>query len=105
MRRKQGVLIPIEQSIIRAAIQLRSQGIEEVYGFQVAKEMKDDKGKPFRWGYGTLYRAFERLEDMGFLSSRWEDAMPVEQHRPRRRYYQLTDHQCPQNGKPTGGDT
>jgi len=95
MRRKQGALVPFEQSIIRAAIQLRSQGVGEFHGFQIAKEIGDTRGTRFLTGYGTLYRALGRLEQMGLLKSRWEETLPAEQHRPRRRYYRLTDHLSP----------
>jgi hypothetical protein len=91
MRRKEGTLIPIEQSILEAAIQLRKQGAEEFHGFQIAKEIKDQKEARLLTGYGTLYRALDRLQQQGFLSSRWEDPISAaEQNRPRRKYYQLT---------------
>ena len=90
MRRKQGVLLPIERSILEEAARLHQQGVEEFHGFQIAKEIKGQKGARFLTGYGTLYRALERLQQMGFLHSRWEDTLPDEQNRPRRRYYRLT---------------
>lgn len=39
-------------------------------------------------GHGTLYKALARLEDMGLLTSQWEQEPP--DHRPRRRLYELT---------------
>lgn len=39
---------------------------------------------------GSLYPILGRLEDRGWLSSRWEDVDPSEKERPRRRYYKLT---------------
>lgn len=39
---------------------------------------------------GSLYPILRRLEDHGWLSSRWEDLDPTEEGRPRRRYYKLT---------------
>jgi PadR family transcriptional regulator PadR len=39
---------------------------------------------------GTLYPLLDRLEDAGWLRSRWEDTDPAEQGRPRRRFYVLT---------------
>jgi len=91
MRKKQGVLLPIELSILEAARQLRIQGVEEFHGFQIAKEIKGQKGSRFLTGYGTLYRALGRLQQQGFLTSRWEELLPTEQHRPRRRYYKLIE--------------
>jgi PadR family transcriptional regulator PadR len=90
MRRKAGVLIPIERSILSTAVQLRGQGVHEFHGFQIAKAMKDREEARHLTGYGTLYRALERLEQQGFLRSHWEDPLPADQNRPRRRLYQLT---------------
>ena len=41
-------------------------------------------------GTGTLYPLLLRLEDAGWLSSRWEDIEPSKEGRPRRRYYVIT---------------
>lgn len=39
---------------------------------------------------GSLYPILGRLEDNGWVSSRWEDIDPADEGRPRRRYYRLT---------------
>jgi DNA-binding PadR family transcriptional regulator len=39
---------------------------------------------------GTLYPILLRLEQAGWLESRWEVETPQELGRPRRRFYQLT---------------
>lgn len=44
-----------------------------------------------RIGSGTLYPALMRMEDAGWLSSRWEEGDPATMGRPRRRFYDLTD--------------
>lgn len=91
MRRKVGTLVPLEASILDAAIRLRLGGQEEVHGFLLAKAMRDDAGAKRLTAYGTLYRALERLEGFGFLDSRWEDAsIAAETGRPPRRFYRLT---------------
>ena len=91
MRRKKGQLIPIERSILTAAVQLCSQGVEEFHGFRLAKEIKDQEGARLLTAHGTLYRALGRLEQQGFLHSTWEDPMvAAEENRPRRKLYRLT---------------
>lgn len=91
MRRKPGTLLPIEVSILKAAMQLRMQGANEFHGFQIAKEIKDWKGARLLTGHGTLYRALDRLQQSGFLTRQWEDPIiAAEQNRPRRRFYKLT---------------
>ena len=39
---------------------------------------------------GTLYPILLRLEDAGWLTSRWEELNPREAGRPRRRLYSMT---------------
>ena len=91
MRRKAGTLIPIEQSILAAALMLLTAGEEEFHGYQMAKEIKGQTDARLLTGHGTLYRALERLEQAGFLGSRWEDPMVAAQDgRPRRKLYKLT---------------
>ncbi len=91
MRRKTGSLVPLEVSILEAALRLRRDRVDEVHGFQLAKVMRDDAGARRLTAYGTLYRALERLEGFGFLDSRWEDAtIAAETGRPPRRFYRLT---------------
>jgi DNA-binding PadR family transcriptional regulator len=41
---------------------------------------------------GTIYPMLARLEKSGWLESRWEDAGPENEGRPRRRLYRLTGH-------------
>ena len=84
-------MVPLEASILDAAIRLRLGGQEEVHGFLLAKALRDDAGAKRLTSYGTLYRALERLEGFGFLDSRWEDAwIAAETGRPRRRFYRVT---------------
>ena len=81
MRRKAGALVPFEKWILDTA---NTVGCE-FYGFQLAKQLKN---RPKVIERGTLYRALQRLEDMGYLTSRWEE---TNENKPRRRYYKLTD--------------
>src|SRR2546425_11071718 len=73
MRRKDGSLFPLEVSILEAALSLRRQGSAEVYGFLLAKTIRDRDQARRLTAYGTLYKALERLERLGYLESRWED--------------------------------
>lgn len=92
MRRKQGALIPIEQSILIAAMLLRARGDEEFHGFRIAREIKARADARLLTAHGTLYRALGRLEKQGYLNSRWEDpALAAEESRPRRKLYKITD--------------
>jgi len=55
---------------------------EEVYGFELSRA----SGLPS----GTIYPILRRLEDEGWLASRWEDISQEQEGRRRRRYYRLT---------------
>lgn len=91
MRRKQGVLIPIEVSVLEAALTLRGQGTEAAHGFLLAKVIQESTGARSLASHGTLYRALHRLERAGFLESFWEDPrLALEQGRPTRRFYKVT---------------
>ena len=53
------------------------------YGFDIV----DITGMPS----GTVYPALRRLEDAGYLLSKWEtERAAYAQNRPRRKYYELT---------------
>jgi DNA-binding PadR family transcriptional regulator len=53
----------------------------ELHGFAVSKAA----GRPT----GSVYPILARMEQAGWLESRWEDGHPDE-GRPRRRFYSLT---------------
>jgi DNA-binding PadR family transcriptional regulator len=91
MRRKAGTLVPLELDICEAAAALRSRGIDQFHGYQIARTIGDAANVRLLTAYGTLYRALARLEKMGLLRSRWEDpAIPARENRPGRRLYTLT---------------
>jgi DNA-binding PadR family transcriptional regulator len=91
MRRRSGTLVPLEQAICATAAALRRRGATEFYGYQLAKELAQDVDRRLLTAYGTLYRALSRLEAMGLLQSRREDAeIAARENRPGRRLYRLT---------------
>jgi PadR family transcriptional regulator, regulatory protein PadR len=91
MRRSPGSLVPLELSILWAAVKLRRRGIEEFHGYQLAKHLADVSDRKQLTAYGTLYRALGRLESMGMLQSAWEDPRrAAADNRPGRRLYTLT---------------
>jgi PadR family transcriptional regulator PadR len=91
MRRKPGTLVPLEEAICETAADLLARGVERFHGYELAKRMGDLTDRKLLTAYGTLYRALARLEQMGLLTSEWEDpAIPARENRPGRRLYQLT---------------
>jgi len=91
MRRKEGSLVPLEVSILEASVSLASRGVPEAHGFHLAKQIRDGHGARRLTAYGTLYKALDRLQRIGYLESRWEDpALAAADARPRRRFYRMT---------------
>lgn len=91
MRRKSGVILPLEASILGTAIELARAGVEEFHGFELAKRLRDDEGRRNLTAHGTLYKALARMEKAGLLSSTWEDPeLGAAEGRPRRRLYSIT---------------
>jgi PadR family transcriptional regulator PadR len=69
------------QLVLRA---LLAEPTQEMYGLQICEQA----GLPS----GTIHPILARLErEHGWLTSRWEDVVPQEEGRPRRRYYKLTE--------------
>ena len=54
----------------------------ELYGLELSEETGLQPG--------TAYPILLRLEDEGWVASRWEDIDPRAMKRPARRYYRLT---------------
>jgi DNA-binding PadR family transcriptional regulator len=91
VRRKQGVLLPLEVSILETAIELQHSGEKEFHGFAIAKTIKEHGEARALTAHGTLYKALGRMETAGLLDSRWEDALvAAAENRPRRRLYHVT---------------
>ena len=88
-RRKAGTLLPLETEILGAALTLQRSEQSTFHGFGLARAMREQRGSRALTGHGTLYKALGRLEELGLLTSRWEEPEAAE-GRPRRRLYELT---------------
>jgi PadR family transcriptional regulator PadR len=92
MRRKKGILLPIELNILEVCESRSISGNPECHGFLIASLVKGKQNAKLLTAYGTLYRALNRLEKAGFLASRWEDISSLaDTSRPRRRLYHITE--------------
>jgi DNA-binding PadR family transcriptional regulator len=88
-RRKPGTLLPLEVEILETALSMLQAEQATFHGFGLAQAMREQGAARSLTAHGTLYKALGRLEELGLLTSRWEDAAAVE-GRPRRRLYELT---------------
>jgi hypothetical protein len=93
MRRKQGTLVPLEETILEVARGFAKRG-SGFYGYQLKFHIASHIQNGIYGGYrgaatGTTYRALARLVKMGYLESSWEES--PNGNRPRRRYYKLTE--------------
>jgi len=69
-------------SVLKVVAALLVDPALERYGLELMQDT--------RLPSGTLYPILVRLERAGWVQSRWEDADPVAEGRPNRRYYRLT---------------
>ena len=91
MRRKAGAVLPLEVSILDAAIGLRLRGAADFYGYQLASAIKERAESRTLTAHGTLYKALDRMEKAGLLESHWEDPqLAALAERPRRRLYTVS---------------
>ena len=88
-RRKAGTLLPLEIEILEVALSMLQAGRPTFHGFGVAQTMRAERSGRSLTAHGTLYKALGRLEELGLLTSDWEQGDAVE-GRPRRRMYRLT---------------
>lgn len=88
-RRKPGTLLPLEIEILDVALSLLRSGQATFHGFGLAVAMRAASESRALTAHGTLYKALGRLEELGLLASRWEEA-GLGGGRPRRRLYELT---------------
>ncbi|MBR6955345.1 MAG: helix-turn-helix transcriptional regulator [Clostridia bacterium] len=65
---------------------LRRLAEGESYGYRINREITALSGGAFELKEATLYTAFRRLENAGWICSRWGD----EESGARRRYYRMT---------------
>jgi len=91
VNRRKDELIQTEIDLLTAALLLRRRGVREFHGFLIGKTM-EEAGKPRSLiGHGTLYKALGRLEERGYVKSRWEGSRATDRDRgPRRRLYEIT---------------
>jgi PadR family transcriptional regulator PadR len=62
-------------------------GDEDVYGYEIAKRLRDRSDGAVAPSEGSLYPTLHKLELDGALQATWR----ASDRGPRRRYYQLTD--------------
>jgi len=75
----------LKGSIDILLLSLLSKG--DLYGYEIAKQIKGNSQNLLNMNEGTLYPALRRLERKGYLKSYWKDADGGR----RRRYYTITE--------------
>ena len=75
----------IEKELVAAStepliLSLLAKG--ESYGYELIQEVKELSGDKIKWTDGMLYPVLHRMEDSGWIKSRW-----VEMENGRRRKY------------------
>jgi transcriptional regulator len=65
---------------------LKALVVQEQHGYGVARWIQEVSGEVLQIEEGSLYPALRRLEDRGFITSRWA----MTDNNRRARYYALT---------------
>lgn len=60
---------------------------EDLYGYEIAKRLKEKSNDLYSIGEGTLYPALQRLEKQKFIQAYWGDS----ESGGRRKYYRITE--------------
>lgn len=89
-RRRAGVLLPLEESILVHGLERQEEGEPEFHGFALAEALGEGGTGGRLLGHGTLYKALSRLEREGLVESRWEQIDTTAAGRPARRLYRVT---------------
>lgn len=82
--------VSIRADVIRGhtdAVILAQLVRRDSYGYEINKHIESCSGGEFILKEATLYTAFRRLEDSGYITSYWGD----EAVGARRKYYKITE--------------
>ncbi len=60
---------------------------EDLYGYEIAKRLKEKSKELYSMGEGTLYPALQRLEKRNVIRAYWGEA----EGGGRRKYYSITE--------------
>ncbi len=60
---------------------------EDLYGYEIAKRLKERSGDLYTMGEGTLYPALQRLEKRKLVNAYWGES----EGGGRRKYYSITE--------------
>lgn len=60
----------------------------DVYGYQIAKEIKCSTNSLYEIGEGTIYLALKRMESKSLITSYWEDDDSTSK---KKKYYKITE--------------
>lgn len=62
---------------------------EDMYGYLIAKKIREKSKEEFEMKEATLYVSLKRLEKKGYITGYWNDTEGTSGG--RRRYYSITD--------------
>lgn len=91
MRGRKAGLLPLEAALIEVGLAFAAEGELAFHGFRATLRLREQTGSSLFVTHGALYKALDRLEKRGLLTSAWEDAdVALREGRPRRRLYRVT---------------
>lgn len=87
---QKGVKLKIRKELAKGSASLLVLSLlaqEDMYGYQIIKELETKSKEIFCMKEGTLYPILHALEKDGFLSSYWENSHNAH----KRKYYKITE--------------
>jgi PadR family transcriptional regulator PadR len=76
----------IRQGTLALMILKTLENMGPLHGYGIARRIEQTSGDAFSVPYGTIYPALVKLEQEGFIASRWD----VSANNRRAKYYELT---------------
>ena len=61
-----------------------------MYGYEIVKVVNARTNGRLEWKEGTLYPTLHRLQAVGLISARWDDAPADQAPGRKRKYYSIT---------------
>jgi DNA-binding PadR family transcriptional regulator len=79
----------MDKELMRGSIEILLLSLiekEDLYGYEIAKRLKEKSDEIYIIGEGTLYPALQRLEKKDLITAYWGDS----ETGGRRKYYSIT---------------
>ena len=85
---KGGILMKLNKELLKGSTNMLVLSLlqeQDMYGYQMIKELKTKSKNVFEFQEGTLYPILHSLEEKNYITSYWDESGPK-----KRKYYAIT---------------